>query len=898
MSRKNLVNRRISVSQKLAAAASLAMLGIHALPAAAQVVTWTGGNGNWSDSLKWTAGVPNSATATAMTDSNNPTVSLVTVNGSFTVGTLLLSAGDEVSIAPSQTLNIGTFADIAGTLRIGNGANLTMAGTANNNGRIVFSPNGSENFLNIGGGPLTINGTGTIQFDWTGTGSAGVISAQSSGTLTLGANQVVQGVGSFRNSRVINNGLIDANSGTAGLLGAGMYIDPSNQSASPFINNGTIRSSNGGLMVFAGDNGGELVNNGTISAIGNNSITELHSNVTILGGTYATTGTGVVRVRPGQTGNASNFTITPGSQFQVPNNARLNLSGTITNNGSLNVISGASHAFIGLPSAVTLQGTGVTRLASNPAVSNATIDGQGTLTITAGHTLAGGGHLDNVRVINNGTIRADQTGTISMYLDPSNQITDSFVNNATIQASTGAVVSLAGESGGNFVGSGVYRADGAGARVDLINGISISGGSYTTTAGGVVHVPSAHVGNVTAPTITAGSEFRVEDNGRLNVSGTVNNNSTLSINAGTSNAFLGVPVATTLQGPGITRFNSTLTADASLDGQGTVTIAAGHVVRGDGYLNNVRVINNGSIIGDDSVARLGGTYLDPSNQIAIPFINNGTIGVVANNFVSLVGDSGGAFSGNGVYRADGSNAFLHLANNVTVVGGNYTTTAGGVVRVPTAHTGNVDAPTITAGTVFNVDNNARLNIKGIVTNNGSLTITSGASHSFLSVSSGGSATLTGSGVTRFVPNPGVTNASVDGQGTLTIAAGHLVAGSAYFDNTRVINNGTIRGDLVTSATTMYLDPYNGNANAIVNNATIQAVTGATVSLAGDSGGNFAGNGVYRADGVGAVVQLINGVEVVGGNFTTTANGEIRVPSAHNAILNGSTITPGTNFAVP
>ncbi len=903
---KRLKTRENARQKMVLAVASLAIVGISACQSGAQVISWTGpATGNWSAAANWSAGVPNSASATAVVDNSPGQNSTVNVDAGFTVGTLQIAALDQVSLNPSVTLVINTELVNANLLTVGNAANLNLAGSVNNAGVIVFNPNGAENFLNVGATAVNITGpgTGTIQLNWTGTGPAAVILAQSSGTLTLGVGQVVQGVGSFRNSRVINNGLIDANSGTAGVLGAGISIDPSNQGTNLFINNGTMRSSNGGLMVFTGDFGGEINSTGgNIQANGAGSVVRFVNNATVTGGNYSTTGGGEIVVDASQTGNASPQSIS--GIFRLRNNATLNMSGTVNNTGVITFSPNGNENFLTIGTApLTLNGAGTIQMdwvGTGPAgviLAGST----GTLTLGASQVVQGVGSFRNARVINNGLIDAN-SGTAGvlgggMFIDPSNQGTNLFINNGTMRSGNGGLMVIAGDFGGEVLNNGTIAAIGNNSSTEFFNNVTVTGGNYTTSGTGVVRVRSGHTGNASGFTITPGSQFQVPQSARLNISGTITNNGSLNVNAGTNSAALGLPLATTLQGSGITRFNGTATTDATLDSQGTLTIAAGHVVRGDGYFNNVRVINNGSIIGDDSVARLGGTYLDPNNQIANPFINNGTIGVVANNLVSLVGDSGGGFSGNGVYRADGANAFLHLANNVSVVGGNYTTTGGGVVRVPAGHTGNISDATITAGSTFNVDNNSRLNISGTITNNGSLNVTSGASNSFLGSAS--AATLTGSGITRLTtPNQALTNAQVDGAGTLTIAAGHVVRGNGYFNNNRVINNGAIIGDVADGgASSMYLDPNNQAADLFVNNGTIQAVAASKVTLAGDSGGNFTGNGVYRADGAGAVVQLINNIDVNGGNFTTTTGGEIRVAEGHIARLIGSTLTAGSNFSV-
>ena len=85
-----------------------------------------------------------------------------------------------------------------------------------------------------------------------------------------------------------------------------------------------MRSSDGGLMVFSGDFGGDLLNNGTISAIGDDSITDCFNNITVTGGTLTTTGGGVLRVRPGQTGDiGGTTTLTAGSKSDVATTAGL-----------------------------------------------------------------------------------------------------------------------------------------------------------------------------------------------------------------------------------------------------------------------------------------------------------------------------------------------------------------------------------------------------------------------------------------------------------------------------------------------------------------------------------------------------------------------------------------------
>ena len=146
---------------------------------------------------------------------------------------------------------------------------------------------GQSALLNLSA-PVTLAGSGSLKGSYSGSGNGPRIDAFSH-LLTIGAANKVEGVIHFNNARVTNNGLIDANHA------ADMYVDPNNQAAGLFVNNAPCDPAAAELMILTGDNGGDLVNNGTISAIGTNSITELHNNITVTGGTWTNSGGGVLR---------------------------------------------------------------------------------------------------------------------------------------------------------------------------------------------------------------------------------------------------------------------------------------------------------------------------------------------------------------------------------------------------------------------------------------------------------------------------------------------------------------------------------------------------------------------------------------------------------------------------
>ena len=90
--------------------------------------------GNWTPS-----GVPNSAATNVNITTAN---SVVTLDGSFTIGTLSLGGTDVLSFNNNSTLDV-------------------TGGAINNNGTISLNAGGNNTFLNLGAS-TTLSGTGTL----------------------------------------------------------------------------------------------------------------------------------------------------------------------------------------------------------------------------------------------------------------------------------------------------------------------------------------------------------------------------------------------------------------------------------------------------------------------------------------------------------------------------------------------------------------------------------------------------------------------------------------------------------------------------------------------------------------------------------------------------------------
>lgn len=837
-------------------------------------------------------------------------------NASVTGGNYSTTGGGEIVVEAGHTAYASP-QSLTGTLRVRNNAALNLSGTMTNNGTIRLTSAGNVSLLTVNA-PLTLSGTGSLVGEWSGTGSGPRIDAPSN-LLTIGANQTQSGVLFYNNSRVVNNGLIDANVASAAATGSGIIIDPNNSAGGLFVNNGTMRSSAGGLLSITGDFGGDTINNGTISAVGAGSITELYNNSAVTGGTWSNSGGGVLRVRPGHTGQLIGpVTISAGSTFLVPANnisggTTLNASGTFTG-GTLQLDAAGATSLLNvngdatLASGTLLRGT-YTNLANSPGPRVDT--GANTLTINAGATVDGVVQFNNTRVVNNGVI--DANNAVGMYVDPSNQGSQQlFVNNNIMQATGGGLMAISGDNGGALLNNGTLRATGTGSIVELVNNVNVIGGTITTSGGGVVRVRPGHSATLSGPaTVSAGSTMtvlatNVSGGTTLNVNGNYTLNGTLDLNAAGATALLNVAGSTTLGTGTLNGLYTNLgnSPGPRIDtGANTLTISNASTVQGVVHFNNARVINNGLI--DANFTAVAGMYVDPSNQAGGLFVNNATMRSSNGSIMQLVGDNGGDFINNGTISSTGAGSITELMNNVAVTGGTWTNTSGGTVRVRPGHTAHLYAPTISAGSTFVVEANSvaggsTLNLYTSLSGTGTLELRSnnpGGSTALLNIASpvtvsSGSTILggynaTGNGARIDAPN-----------NMLTINSGATVRGVMFMNNGRVTNNGTILSDNPAVANTVgsfgiYIDSYNGAGGPwVVNNGTIRATNGASLGFTGDNGGHFGGTGPIIVD-ANSVVGSWN--SATGDMGPVTGAGTYRASNSAN--LGHTTFRVGTLEAI-
>jgi hypothetical protein len=209
------------------------------------------------------------------------------------------------------------------------------------------------------------------------------------------------------------------------------------------------------------------------------------------------------------------LTTAPGATLAVSNGDTLTWTtgSTINNGGAITLDSAGSATKISLNGAqggtITLDGTGALVLGNN--ANNSIEADQFSLTFDNNSTIEGSGSIGtnvNLALNNTGTINADQS--TPLILQPSLSNTSPTVNTGTLEATNGGTLELEGIITNT---GGLIQATGTNSAVSLVNGVSVTDGTLTSSNGGVIQSVSGTLDG--APTITSGSTISVPDNGKL-----------------------------------------------------------------------------------------------------------------------------------------------------------------------------------------------------------------------------------------------------------------------------------------------------------------------------------------------------------------------------------------------
>ncbi len=425
----------------------------------------------------------------------------------ITGGTFTTSKGGVIYSGNSTTLDgtNGNTITNKGTLAVNVTSN--VQGTINNTGTFEILSNSGQAGVNIPGGQtFTLMGSGNLTL---GDGTNNSYNNQSyiSGS-TFVNQQLVQGTGNILNLTGFNNsGTINANVPT-GTNNLQLQLGRAGAST----NTGTIEATNGGGLLI----GSTTINNvgGTITATGANSYVDLvgslgTSGLTITGGTFDSSGGGVIYGQGGSLLDGTTNTVTNAGTMII-NYQDLQAQGTLNNTGTIQILAPTDdngQVFLQIPNGENLtitgkgsiiMGDGTDNSYNNNAEignnlgTNGNFDNKSTIEGTGGIVLAN-------EITNDGTIVANvPTGNsgLMLLMDRDGNIQ----NNGTIQATNRGIFYIGGGSccGNPFTNAGTMIAD-VNSTVDLqnanpfgnlANGI-LTGGTYKVA--GTLQIP----GNIT-----------------------------------------------------------------------------------------------------------------------------------------------------------------------------------------------------------------------------------------------------------------------------------------------------------------------------------------------------------------------------------------------------------------
>jgi autotransporter-associated beta strand protein len=644
----------------LAVAASVAI----ASPALATTSNWNADASDvWSNSARWSAGIPTAAGDTANLNFNITGTRTITIDGavaSRTVG--FLTIGDTNS-SNSYTLA----ASGGGTLTFDTGVlatNATLTQGSQTNGDTISAPlilnssldvsNASTVTLNLTGAISATGATRTITVGNTTTGGISITGAvgDGSGVIAFAKNNAsnaltLTGANTFTGGVTLNAGTLNINSNTA--VGAA--------ASTLTITGGTVGSTVAGITLANNNQeawNGDFTLGGTQALnFGTGAITmNANRKVTISGGVTYTIG-GVI----GDGGGAFSLTTANGATNLIT--GTLVLGGTSTYSGGT-VING-----------------GLVRFAAGiPATGSITIGTGGALSVSGPHTDLAGWLADS-------HLATSSTGALALTASTSEDYNPgaSGFNTLALGASLGTSVAYTG----NYTpANNVYFVGGGGGTISFSN-LNAFTGARTLTAlnsGGGTAVLANNNDYTGATTVSAGT-LQVGTGSTTGSLGTtpsiaISTGATLAINH--SDAFsLSIPIS----GAGA----------VANTGAGTLTLGGTNTYTGGTFINN------------------GTIQLTADNQLPNAALNIGS------------GATAGSLNMGTFNQTVGVLSFLSTntaVTNTVTIGVGKTLTASGFIMNPANSTAITTRATFNGGGALNINNTAAtvsIGVTGVTTAN-------------------------------------------------------------------------------------------------------------------------------------------------------------------------------------
>jgi fibronectin-binding autotransporter adhesin len=879
--------------------------------------SWTGagGDNNWTNGANWSTGnEPGSSDSACITTSG----AAVVLDAADGVADLTLGSSDSLTLPTVTNTN--------------NGLNINGSSIMNS-GQIILAVPVQFGTTSLGfssSGKVTLSGRGTITLNANSFGGDSI-----GGSATLVNKSTIQGGGGF--DMTFNNagtGVINANeSGVQLVVGR-------NQAQGASANTGLMEATNGGQLAM----GSLTLNNvgGTIKAAGKNSYVQLEGEgqggETFTGGTWTTANGGAIQVVDGTAllDGTNGNTITNSGTMQLVDGASHpggNFQGTMNNTGSIQVLSKGNQVGLNIPGGqtFTLMGSGSLTLGdgtSNSYNNQTGISGGGTFVNQ--QLVQGSGFILNLNAFNNsGTINANvPTGPNNLQLQLGRA--GASTNTGTIEASNGGVL-VVGSTTINNAG-GTIESVGANSNVSLVgslgtSGLTISGGTYTTSGGGVVYAYGGTTFDGTTNAVMNSGTFILPDVGNppnISVQGQLNNSGTIEVLSGANGAqvWFQVPNGETLTLTGSGKVIMGDGTDNSYNNEPTFgtefstgVLVNKSTIEGTGLIGyDLDITNNGTINANVPVGTSG-------LQLNITGYPDGTVnnGIMeASNGAMLNISPSVSFNNTGTLTVAtkstiyvSNNNFLNLSNG-TLTGGTYNVT--GTLEIPGNITTNDARITLTgtASQILNPNTNA---LTGFVTNasKGSFDLKAGQTFTSAGTFTNQGAISIGKGSTFAVGSSGSYlqtsgKTTVNGKLTLSTAEGKTdepasdsdpgTAGIRIVKGSLLGNGGTIAAHVSSSGTVIPADSLTKTGKLQITGAYTQTAAGALdANIAGASSGQFNVlnvTGTATLNGTLNIKLLNNFVPLIGATFEILT---ARKVSGVFATVNGTVINSSEHFTV-
>jgi hypothetical protein len=637
--------------------------------------------------------------------------------------------------------------------------------------------------------------------------------------------------------------------------------------------------------------GVNVVNSGSIQVDGGTAL-EL-SGTTISGGTiddYSTVA-----------GNAVGGDIVVTGASTIDGNASLN-GGIVTVDAKLTLatmtVSGTTIVDAG--GGVELDNT--VKLTGNAAIEGQSVARLGTITNNGTLEVVGPASLTDDTLTNNSIVQIDSGQTLTL--------SGTEIIGGTINDNSSVGIDVTGASkidSGSTLNNGGVTVEGG---VTLtLDGVTVDG-TAITDKGTVVLADTVTLEGASIAGVSGSALGTITNNGKLEVAGT----SSLTDDTLTNNSIIQIDNGQTLMLSGTEIIGGTINDNSSvgIDVTGASKIDTGATMN-NGAVNvdakltldamtvsgtTINDNSNGSIELDHTVKLTGGATIQGSSNTLGAIANNGKLEVSGTAALINIALTNSA----GIVQVDDTDTLT--LNGATIAGGtinDYSSTAGGTVDVAgnstingsaTLNNGtvNVDAKlkldTMTvSGTTINdksdgsieFDNTVKLTggatiqgqsstVLGVITNLGLLEILGAATLLDVTVTNTNHNIQVDSGQILDFDNSTITS------GTLTVTGEMDSTGTSFITGATIVNQNNIH---VISGT-LTIDP-----TPVTNNGTIEAMKGATLVIDGETITN--GSGKILVDS-GAKLDL-QGAEIDGGNITI----EGELDSSGNSLIHGANI---------